>query len=74
MTQRELDRAVAQATGEYVSEIRRRGFGVCELLDQDFDPEPLDAAPQMIDWDELDRRRQAPFFSPQVGPARQAAA
>jgi len=28
MTQRELDRAVARATGETVAEIRRRGFSL----------------------------------------------
>jgi hypothetical protein len=73
MTQRELDRAVANVTGEYVSEIRRRGFGVFDPFDGEFDFEPLDSIPQTIDWDELDRRRQAPFFSPQVRAERQAA-
>jgi hypothetical protein len=73
MTQRELDRAVAQATGEYVSEIRHRGFGVFDPFAAEFDPEPLDAAPQVVDWDELDRRRQAPFFAPETGRERQAA-
>jgi hypothetical protein len=71
MTQRELDRAVAQATGEYVSEIRHRGFSVFDpFAEPDF--QPLDTPPQIVDWDELDRRRQNPFFSP-LAPKRQAA-
>jgi hypothetical protein len=73
MTQRDLDRAVAHATGEYISEIRRRGFSVLDSCADELDPDPRDAAPQIVDWDELDQLRQAPFFSPHVSHERQAA-
>jgi hypothetical protein len=38
MTQRHLDRAVARATGESISTIRRRGFGLA--ADDEQSPEP----------------------------------
>lgn len=44
MTQRELNSAIAATTGESVSTIRRRGFSLME---------PDDAAPLMMDWDEV---------------------
>jgi hypothetical protein len=72
MTQRELDRAVAYATGEDVGEIRRRGFSML-APGAEFDPEPLDLPPQTVDWDELDGERQAPFFAPERRGRRQAA-
>lgn len=54
MTQSLLNRAVADATGETVREIRRRGFGP---VDNDYlvdcDPDPDDISPQMVDWDAL---------------------
>lgn len=62
MTQRKLNRAVARATGEALSTIRRRGFSI-------FDPEEpvedLDALPrpQTVNWDRLDSQR--PAFLPQ---------
>ncbi len=49
MTQNDLNRCVAQSTGETVSEISRRGFVPLEDLDFDNDPP--------IDWDELEARR-----------------
>ncbi|MCA9052200.1 MAG: hypothetical protein KDA75_00105 [Planctomycetaceae bacterium] len=61
MTRHELNRAVARATGETVSEIRRRGFS---LIDPDQDrfelsPPPVDG--QMIDWDQHDLERNVPL-------------
>ena len=56
MTQRELDLAVARATGEDVREIRRRGFGVADPLETNFDPEP-ELPYQTIDWDDYDLSR-----------------
>ena len=53
MTQRDLDRQVAHATGETVCEIRRRGFSIADSLDVGFDPEPGDALEKHLDWDEL---------------------
>ncbi len=58
MTQRELDRHIASRTGEDVREIRRLGFSVADPFDTNFDPQP-DYPPQMVDWDEIDRRRFA---------------
>jgi hypothetical protein len=40
MTQTELDRHVAGATGESLREIRRRGFSIADPVETDFDPEP----------------------------------
>ena len=48
MTQAELDREVSQATGETMSEVRRRGFSLIEIPDR---------RPQVIDWDLLDQQR-----------------
>lgn len=48
MTQAELDRAVAAATGESLATIRGRGFSIVEI------PDP---APRIVDWDELDAAR-----------------
>lgn len=54
-----LQRAVARATGESLREIRRRGFGLADPADVDFDPEPNDLPPQFVDWDELESQRLA---------------
>ena len=63
MTQRDLDRQVARATGETVSTIRSMGFGLMEMPD----PEP-----QIVDWDELQSERLA--LLPQCLPPRRAIA
>lgn len=47
MTQTELDRAVANATGEEVKTIRRIGF--TQQNDTDLEREPM-----VIDWDQWD--------------------
>ena len=65
MTQRELDREVASATGESLSEIRRLGFSIENSANVLSDPEPI-AAPNVIDWDEhyraeLPRRHHRPL-------------
>ena len=52
MTQRQLECAVAEATGEDVAEIRRLGFSLADTLEPDFDPEPF-CEPLCIDWDDL---------------------
>jgi len=61
MTQRELNCAVACATGESLCEIRRRGFSIVDLDDVRFDPEPDLLTPQMIDWDDVELRRTLPI-------------
>jgi len=61
MTQKELHAAVATATGESRSEIRRRGFSMVDPQEDRFDPEPDQLIPQMIDWDDLPQRRNVPI-------------
>jgi hypothetical protein len=53
MTQRQIDRAVASATGESLDLVRRMGFGLLE--------EPEDDMPTTVDWDALDAGRVALF-------------
>ena len=61
MTQNDLNRAVADATGETVSEICRRGFGPADSAFVAFDPEPLDAEiDKFLDWDAVDAGRGVP--------------
>jgi hypothetical protein len=57
MTQRDLDSAVAVATGESPSEIRRRGFGIADPAEVHFDPEPDDVAPQWLEWEQMQEER-----------------
>ena len=52
MTQQDLEQQLVRATGETISTIRRRGFGVMEL------PQ---AQPRTVDWDELHSQRLAVF-------------
>ena len=51
MTQHELDTAVAATTGEHLSLIHDRGFGIADPFDTNYDPEPR--RPLMLDWDNL---------------------
>ena len=61
MTQKDLNRAVATATGESLREIRRRGFSLADPGDFEFDSEPCVSLPQIVDWDQLDAQRPALF-------------
>ena len=54
MTQADLDREVSRATGESVTTIRRQGFSILPLPDDDDDDEPDVSTIRMIDWDEQD--------------------
>ena len=63
MTQMQLDQLVADATGEDIRAIRQRGFSVADPFDVDFDPEPDNLPPQMIDWDELELERNLAVVS-----------
>ena len=63
MTQRQLDEAVAQRLGESVSAVQRLGFSVADPFDVNFDPEPYDLEPQVVDWDELALARNVPVFA-----------
>jgi len=59
LSQSELNRAVARATGESISTIQRLGFLLADQAypadDQDFDL----LGAQVIDWDALALQRQA---------------
>ena len=57
MTQRELNRAVARATGETVNEISHRGFIPLTTVPQERDPEDL-----IVDWDQIDLERNVALF------------
>ncbi len=62
MTQNRLNRAVAQATGETICTISRRGFGMADPDFVEYDPEPrepIDAEDKILDWDVLDAERNA---------------
>ncbi len=59
MTQAELNRAVARATGETVAVVKRIGF---LLAEPDIEvPDPYDEylGPSVLDWDEFDEMRMA---------------
>ena len=72
MKRRDLESAVAAATGEDVHEIRRRGFSLLNLRDRDFDPEPDNLPPQAIDWDRVDQQRTRSVFEQVFGPLQPA--
>jgi hypothetical protein len=55
MTQQELERQVARATGESLCEIRHRGFSIADPLAVCFDPEPGDPQDKYLDWDAMQR-------------------
>jgi len=54
MTQHELNQLVADATGEDLHEIRNHGFSLADPWEVNFDPEPDQLPPNIIDWDEFD--------------------
>jgi hypothetical protein len=51
MSQREIEEAVAMATGESLAVIKNRGFSVADSIDVNFDPEPR--RPLVFDWDRM---------------------
>jgi len=61
MTQSQIDRSVSRTTGEPLREIRRRGFSLADPVEVQFDPEPCQRAPQIVDWDALDAQRLSLF-------------
>jgi hypothetical protein len=62
MTQTELEKELAQQTGESLATIRCRGFQLIEA------PAP---EPQVVDWDALDQERVS--YVPQRARVRKAA-
>ena len=70
MKQADLDRAVARATGETVSTIKRLGFLLADP-DDCLDLESEEHGPYVIDWDELETQRheevtRRPRYEPAV--------
>ncbi len=61
MTQTELNRAVAVATGETVRTIAELGFGMADPTLVRHDPEPYEPGGHVVDWDELDAQRVGVF-------------
>ena len=61
MTQADIEREVSRATGESRGMVRRHGFSILPLSDQQREEDFQEAGPQLVDWDELDglRRRAA---------------
>ena len=57
MTQTELDRAIAHATGESLKTIGALGFVPLLPIPYERDREPL-----VVDWDELEAKRAVPIF------------
>ena len=51
LSQQDLDREVARATGESLGTIRRRGFSIIDPSEQQFDTEPDDTPAMVLDWD-----------------------
>lgn len=65
MHQSDLNRAVAEATGETVTTIKRLGFLLADP-DLELNPHDEDLGPYVIDWDELE---SAPEREPACVPA-----
>ena len=61
MIQAELDRAVASVTGESLCTVSELGFSIADPEMTDYDPEPSDIEDMIVDWDELDARRNTPL-------------
>ena len=57
MTQAQLNREVAQATGESVETIQRLGFFLDEPGLDICDPDSEDLGPYVLDWDALEQAR-----------------
>lgn len=63
MTQAQLDRELADVTGESVDEIRRRGFSLIEMPER----------PQIVDWDQV-QQREPLRYRPRRRPVRRPVA
>ncbi|MCA9016492.1 MAG: hypothetical protein KDA77_14260 [Planctomycetaceae bacterium] len=65
MNQQELDQAVAVATGEDLRAIRQRGFSLADPLEVNFDPEPDNRPPQIVDWEMRELENNVSLFAQQ---------
>ena len=57
MTQAQLNREIAQATGESVETIQRLGFYLDEPGLDFSDPDSDDLGPYVLDWDAVEQAR-----------------
>ena len=57
MSQAELNRAVARATGESVTTVKRLGFLLAKPSAKIPDADSEALGPQVIDWDDLEASR-----------------
>jgi hypothetical protein len=57
MRQVEINRAVARATGETVSTIKRIGFLIADPDEPISDPDSPELGGRVLDWDDFDRFR-----------------
>ena len=64
MTQKQLNELVAQATGEDLDEIQRRGFSIADPVEANFDPEPYNLKHGGIQRDLAMRKRRPHFAKP----------
>lgn len=70
MTQNDLNRAVARATGESVSTVKRLGFLIDEGTADVENPGFAHTDPRVIDWDQLQAQRSSlPVWRPCRTPA-----
>ncbi len=73
MTQRDLNRAIARATGESVHHVSTLGFVELTPVVQtggDFEDGPAPPVPPaIVDWDELDEQRAAAGQAQPVHPS-----
>jgi len=61
MTQAQINRAVANATGEDCEEIARRGFSLVDE-DEEFFPDEDDDQRMFMDWDQHDQEQRVALF------------
>jgi hypothetical protein len=66
MTQAEVTRAVARATGESVRTIQRLGFLIADPDSELLDPDDEELGPYVLDWDELEQERLERSLIPRV--------
>ena len=62
MTQYQLDKAVARATGDNLGVISRLGFSLADPIFVEHDPEPCDLDDVILDWDAETMARNVAFF------------
>jgi hypothetical protein len=63
MSQSELNEAIARSTGEDIRLVQELGFSIADPTEVNFDPEPDDVRPQVVDWDQLALARNVPIFA-----------